>query len=219
MSGRSQSITKQALELYLQGFFPMAEEGEIDSGGVREIEWLQPRVRGLLPLDDRFHVPRSLQRTIRRRVFEVTSDEAFGRVIRECARPSPGRETTWLEPRIIRLFDALHAEGHAHSIEAWRVHHGVRTLVGGTYGLTLGRAWCGESMFSRPEVGGTDASKVCLVHLVHHLRDLGFTLFDAQLSNPHLLQFGLFEVPAADYLQKLSRCQQGTKPRWRAMLM
>jgi leucyl/phenylalanyl-tRNA--protein transferase len=207
-------MIEQALELYLQGFFPMAREGRIESARARAIEWIQPRTRGLLPLDERFHVPRSLARVLHRRVFEVTSDEAFGRVIRECAKSAPGRETTWLEPRIITLFDALHAAGHAHSVEAWRVHEGERTLVGGTYGLALGRAWCGESMFSRPELGGTDASKVCLVHLVRHLRRLGFVLFDAQLSNPHLLQFGLYELRAEHYIEQLAACQRGDAPKW-----
>ena len=191
----------------------MAVDGTL-ADGEREVEWLQPRMRGLLPLDDRFHVPASLARKIKRREFEVTTDEAFGEVIRACAAPGPKRETTWLEPRIIALFEAFHAMGAAHSVEAWCTFEGQRTLVGGTYGLQLGKAWCGESMFSRPSMGGTDASKVCLVHLVHHLRSRGFVIFDAQLSNPHLLQFGLFEMPAKRYIAELAACQRGKTPAW-----
>ncbi|HEX2836575.1 MAG TPA: leucyl/phenylalanyl-tRNA--protein transferase [Phycisphaerales bacterium] len=213
----------KALALYKQGWFPMFDDEQ------RVLEWVQPHERGLLPLDERFRVPRSLRQRVRSGKFVITCDRAFGSVIRECGTPAPGRERTWLSPEIIDLFEALHAAGHAHSVEAWVVESGggirgsafgIRddavvppqmpdhecrspdpswTLVGGLYGLALGGAFCGESMFSRPDLGGTDASKVCLVHLVAHLRARGFVLLDAQLHNEHLEQFGLYEVPMDAY--------------------
>jgi len=204
----------QTIELYRQGYFPMAREGVITTTRTRAIEWVQPRMRGLIPLDDRFHVPKSLARALRQTSLVFTTDQAFPQVIRECAQPAEGRETTWLEPRIIALFDALFGAGLAHSVEAWRVDGSSRVLVGGTYGLALGTAWCGESMFSRPALGGTNASKMCLVHLVRHLQTRGFSLFDAQLSNPHLLQFGLYEMPAENYLAQLRSAAAQPCPAW-----
>ncbi|GJQ30087.1 MAG: leucyl/phenylalanyl-tRNA--protein transferase [Phycisphaerae bacterium] len=205
------------LRMYREGWFPMRRE----SG--RGVEWVQPEHRAIIPLDDRFHVPRSLAQRLRSGRFVFTTDRAFGEVIRACAQPASGREDTWLDPSIIEAFDLLHKAGHAHSIEAWRVPPGVTTsrprsatglhtdhlpagavLVGGLYGLALGSVFCGESMFSRPALGGTDASKACLVALVHHLRARGFTLLDAQLANDHLAQFGQFEMPRESYLTHLA---------------
>lgn len=198
---RSTLLVDKALALYRQGWFPMFDDER------RVVEWVQPHERGLLPLDARFSVPRSLRQRVRSGRFVVTCDRAFGRVIRACGTPAPGRERTWLCEEIIELFEALHAAGHAHSIEAWvpagagagGAPAGGGTLVGGLYGLAVGAAFCGESMFSRPDLGGTDASKVCLVHLVEHLRARGFVLLDAQLHNDHLEQFGLFEVAMDAY--------------------
>jgi len=112
---------------------------------------------------------------------------------------APGREETWIDPTVVAIFEALHRAGLAHSVEAWVRGEGEERLVGGLYGLALGRVFCGESMFSRPAEGGTDASKVCLVKLVEHLRGRGFRVLDAQLSNPHLVQFGLYEVSGFRY--------------------
>lgn len=190
---RQSLLVDKALALYGQGWFPMFDDER------RVVEWVQPHERGLLPLDERFRVPRSLRQRVRSGKFIITCDQAFGRVIRECGTPAPGRERTWVCPEIIDLFETLHAAGHAHSVEAW-VND---TLVGGLYGLALGGAFCGESMFSRPDLGGTDASKVCLVHLVEHLRARGFVLLDAQLHNEHLEQFGLYEVPMNKYTKVL----------------
>ncbi|MBY0113454.1 MAG: leucyl/phenylalanyl-tRNA--protein transferase [Phycisphaerales bacterium] len=195
------------------------------------IEWVQPRHRALIPLDDRFRVARSLAQRVRSRRFLVTTDHAFANVISACASvPRPrdagddGTSSTWLCPGIIRAFLALHNKGHAHSIEAWLpVSQTPRpaaelllvrnlgpqstphVLVGGLYGVALGRVFCGESMFHRPDLGGTDASKVCLVHLVHHLRRRGFAILDSQIANDHVAQFGMEEVPAEEYLAQLAQ--------------
>jgi leucyl/phenylalanyl-tRNA--protein transferase len=172
--------------------------------GDREaVEWCRPRGRTLIPLDDRFTTPRSLRARVGSGRFEIRSDTAFGRVVRACAEPGPGREQTWLHPVIIHAFELLRRAGHAHSVEAWLPGTDGGVLVGGLYGLAIAGAFCGESMFSRPHLGGTDASKVCLVHLVHHLRRRGFALLDAQLRNPHLEQFGAFNVTSATYTRML----------------
>jgi leucyl/phenylalanyl-tRNA--protein transferase len=187
------SLVPAAINMYRKGWFPMFDERR------RVVEWVQPHERAVLPLDTTFHVHRTLRQRVRSGRFRVTCDRAFREVIRACARPAAGREQTWLCDEIIALFDALHDAGHAHSIEAWIGDE----LVGGLYGLAIGGAFCGESMFSRPEIGGTDASKVCLVHLVEHLRARGFTLLDAQLHSNHLEQFGLFVAPMSEYLELL----------------
>lgn len=217
MSSRRRSIVDEALALYKQGWFLMAKnEVEWQEAGAPErddedhdqhsvAEWVQPTIRGLIPLDDRFHVAASLARRVRSQRFEVTCDEAFSDVIRACATSAPGRETTWLNDDIIALFEMFHAEGHAHSVEAWRTTAGKRVLVGGLYGVSLGRVFAGEAMFSFPKLGGTDASKVCLVHLVNNLRNTGFVALDAQMANPHLQQFGLYTITAAEYQKLLSK--------------
>lgn len=176
-------------------------------------EWVQPTIRGLLPLDERFHVPSSLARRVRSGRFEVTCDRAFTEVIRACAQCAPGRETTWLNEDIIALFEMFHAEGHAHSVEAWRTESGRRMLVGGLYGVALGRVFAGEAMFSFPKFGGTDASKVCLVQLVRNLRAMGFIALDAQMANPHLQQFGLYTISAEEY-QRLLKEEARKRVAW-----
>lgn len=185
---------------YCLGAFPMAD------GRAGQIAWYSPDPRALLPLEvGRFHVPRSLARRVRSGRFEVTFDRAFGEVIRACAVPRSGEggeAETWINDDIIRVYTALHRLGLAHSVEAWAREdegEGQRTLAGGLYGVALGGAFFGESMFSRR----TDASKVCLVKLVEHLRGRGFALLDAQFSNLHLAQFNLYELPRAVYLRQL----------------
>ncbi len=180
------------LRCYASGIFPMAEPR------TDEISYYSPDPRAILPLDA-FHVPASLARVLRRRVFRLTSDTAFERVIRACAEPRPGRRETWLSERLIALYCELAARGFAHSVEAWREGE----LVGGLYGVSLGAAFFGESMFSRPEQGGRDASKVCLVALVGTLREGGFTLLDTQFTTSHLERFGCIEIPRAEYLVRL----------------
>jgi leucyl/phenylalanyl-tRNA--protein transferase len=158
------------------------------------VHWVAPTQRGVLPLAG-FRVPRRLRRTVRQAVFEIRIDTAFAAVIAACAEPRPGHPETWINPAIARVFCELHRLGRAHSIEAWRDGR----LVGGLYGLALGGAFFGESMFSLE----TDASKVALVHLVALLRLGGFVLLDVQFVTDHLRQFGALEIPAADYLQAL----------------
>jgi leucyl/phenylalanyl-tRNA--protein transferase len=178
------------IRAYAAGIFPMAESGDDP-----EIFWVDPERRGVLPLDA-FHLPRRLRRTLRAGPFEVRCDTAFEAVVRACAEPAPDRPKTWINERIIRLYTALHRQGFAHSVEAW--HAGE--LAGGLYGVALGGAYFGESMFSR----ATDASKVALAHLVARLRLGGFTLLDTQFVTEHLRQFGALEISRAEYHQRLN---------------
>ncbi len=178
------------LRAYRAGLFPMAETRR----GNR-LYWLDPERRGVLPLD-RFHAPRRLLRTVRSGPYTVTSDQDFPGVIAACASSAPGREDTWINPDIERLFGALHQLGHAHSVECWW----EGALVGGLYGVSLGGAFFGESMFSRAR----DASKVALVHLVARLRAGGYQLLDTQFTTSHLEQFGTEEVPRDEYKRLLS---------------
>ena len=162
------------LQAYAHGLFPMAEDRDDP-----ELFWVDPEQRGILPLDD-FHVPRRLARTVRTDRYRVTSDRCFGAVIEACAAQTRDRPRTWINAEIRRLYSALHQAGHVHSLETWDGHD----LVGGLYGVSLGGAFFGETMFSRAR----DASKVALVHLVARLRAGGFRLLDAQFTTEH--QFG-----------------------------
>ncbi len=180
------------LSAYLQGIFPMADP---DTG---EVNWFCPERRGVIPLDA-FHVPFNLKRAVRKGSFEVTSDQAFEEVIRLCATDRSSSNRSWISDALIEAYIQLHERGYAHSVEA-RLEG---RLVGGLYGVHIGGAFFGESMFSRPDYGGTNASKVCLVHLVEHMRRRGFTLLDTQFVNPHLEQFGCIEISHKDYLRRL----------------
>lgn len=180
------------LDAYAVGVFPMAESRD-DS----RIHWVEPRRRGILPLDDGFHVPRSLGKALRRARVEMRVDAAFEAVVRACAAPAPDRPQTWLNEPLIGLYVELHRAGHAHSVEIW----GAGELLGGLYGVRLGGAFFGESMFSR----ATDASKMALVELVGRLRAGGFALLDAQFLTDHLRRFGAVEISRADYLRRLRR--------------
>ncbi|MFC3071948.1 leucyl/phenylalanyl-tRNA--protein transferase [Shinella pollutisoli] len=195
MAGRRSRNTEITPELLLRaysiGLFPMA-----DSADDPELFWVEPDMRGIIPLDT-FHVPRSLAKTIRRKPFDIRFDTAFDTVIAACAEPAPGRPTTWINGKIRALYSTLHRMGHAHSVEAWAGDE----LVGGLYGVSLGAAFFGESMFSRR----TDASKICLVHLVERLKANGFRLLDTQFTTEHLKTFGAIDVPKADYEDMLAR--------------
>jgi leucyl/phenylalanyl-tRNA---protein transferase len=179
------------LRAYAAGLFPMAE-----SAADPDLFWVDPERRGILPLE-RFHLPRRLARTVRSDRFAVGCDEDFLGVIRACAEPTAERPKTWINEEIIRLYHALHRQGYAHSVEIR--HDGA--LVGGLYGVALGAAFFGESMFSRM----TDASKVALAHLVARLRSGGFELLDTQFLTAHLERFGAIEVSRAAYHRKLDR--------------
>jgi leucyl/phenylalanyl-tRNA--protein transferase len=173
------------LRAYRMGLFPMAE-----SRASRALHWLDPEIRGVLPLDG-FHLPRSLAKVLRSGRFTVTANAAFPATIAACAAARDNRPETWINPEIERLFIELHGLGFAHSVETWE--NGV--LVGGLYGAALGGAFFGESMFST----ATDASKVALVHLVARLRMSGFVLLDTQFITAHLTRFGAVEIPRGDY--------------------
>ena len=179
------------LRAYTVGVFPMA-----DSRRARDIFWVEPKKRGVLPLDG-FHLSRSLAKTLRSNRFRMTADADFGGVVRCCAEPTPHRPDTWINPEIERAYAALHARGHAHSIECWQGDE----LVGGLYGVAYGSAFFGESMFSRER----DASKVALVHLIARLVVGRFVLLDTQFLTEHLSQFGAVHIPRADYRRRLRK--------------
>lgn len=172
---------------YREGLFPMGmEDGSIG--------WFSPDPRGILPLDE-FHIPARLARVVRRNVFEIAIDRAFEDVMRACATRQD--DATWISDEIVECYTALNRLGLAHSVEAWREGR----LVGGLYGVHLGAAFFGESMFHRE----TDASKVALVALVDRLRRRNFQLLDTQWTNNHLDQFGGVEIPRAEYFARLKR--------------
>ncbi len=179
------------LRAYAVGIFPMAESRLDD-----EIHWIDPDYRGILPLDS-VHVPRRLRRLLRSGSFEIQCNTAFHQVIKGCASPGPGRRDTWINPTIERLYCDLHEMGFAHSVECWQ--EGL--LTGGLYGVSLGGAFFGESMFARRP----NASKLALVHLAARLRLGGFTLLDTQFETPHLRQFGVIEIPREDYQAQLAQ--------------
>ncbi len=179
------------LKAYASGVFPMAE-----SAADPEVFWVRPESRGVIPLDA-FHVPKSLGKLVRQRRFEVTIDRDFEAVIDACAEEREARKSTWINAAIREAYIELHRRGHCHSVEAWREGE----LAGGLYGVRLGRAFFGESMFSRE----TDASKVCLVHLVERLRDRGFLLLDTQFTTEHLKRFGAIDVPRGKYERLLEK--------------
>ena len=174
------------LRAYAMGIFPMAETRDDPA-----IHWVDPRRRGILPLDG-FRISRSLARRLRSGAFQVTTDRAFAEVVTACAE----RGETWISHRIQRLDQALHDQGHAHSLEIWQDDR----LVGGVYGVTLGAVFFGESMFSR----ATDGSKLALAHLVARLRAGGFRLFDTQFLTPHLASLGAVEIPRGAYHRLLA---------------
>jgi len=177
------------LDAYARGIFPMADDGEI--------RWFSPERRGLIPLDERFHISHGLKRALKRKPFEIRRDSAFREVMQACA----AREDTWIDGVILESYCHLHELGFAHSVECWD----GEGLQGGLYGVALGRVFFGESMFSRKP----DASKIALVALVDHLRAQNFSLLDTQWMTPHLRQFGGYEVPRAEYQALLRGCLWG----------
>ncbi|WP_018900151.1 leucyl/phenylalanyl-tRNA--protein transferase [Rhizobium sp. 2MFCol3.1] len=189
---KSPGITPEILlRAYSIGLFPMAESADDP-----EIFWVEPDLRGVLPLND-FHVSKSLAKTIRRKPFEIRFDHDFKAVIAACAEETSGRPSTWINQTIRSLYASLFRMGHAHTVEAWDGDQ----LVGGLYGVSLGAAFFGESMFSRR----TDASKICLVYLVERLKENGFVLLDTQFTTEHLKTFGAIDVPKDEYEHMLAK--------------
>jgi len=184
------------LRAYAVGLFPMAERRDDPT-----LFWIDPEKRGILPLDG-FHVSRRLRRTVRSGRYEVRCNTAFGDVVRACAAPGPNRKDTWINDEILSLYGDLHALGRAHCVETWLDGE----LVGGLYGVSLGAAFFGESMFSLAR----DASKVALVHLVARLLKGGYKLLDTQFVTDHLTQFGVVELPRAGYRELLSEALDDT---------
>lgn len=200
------------LNAYANGYFPMAMSHEEE-----ELHWFYPEKRGIIPLDA-FHVPQSLGKFIRKSPFHLTTNQAFPDVIRACGQVNDKRKETWINPVIIDLYCQLWERGYAHSVECWlkppsadgavlnhipcedqQVRSGDNTLVGGLYGVAIGGAFFGESMFSiKP-----NASRVALVHLVGLLKKGGYQLLDTQFVNEHLRQFGVIEIARKDYLARL----------------
>jgi leucyl/phenylalanyl-tRNA--protein transferase len=178
---------ERLLLAYRQGIFPWTGD---------PLTWWSPDPRGVFELD-RFHVPHSLRRVLRQAPFRVTRDAAFPQVIRECAAPAPGRMTTWISPQFIDAYCQLHRAGHAHSVECWHEDQ----LAGGIYGVSLGGLFAGESMFSR----ASNASKVALFHLVQHLRQQGFLLFDIQVLTQVTRSLGAIAIPREEYLRRLEQ--------------
>jgi leucyl/phenylalanyl-tRNA--protein transferase len=194
MAGRERSVEITAdvlLRAYAVGIFPMAESAD-DPG----LFWVEPERRGIIPLDT-FRIPKRLARTVRSDRFEIRCDTDFLAVIDGCAEPAPGRRKTWINARIRRLYHELFQIGRAHTVETWS----GGALVGGLYGVSIGGAFFGESMFSRE----TDASKVALVHLVARLRRGGYTLLDTQFVTDHLASFGALEVSRREYQRMLEK--------------
>lgn len=179
------------LRAYSAGLFPMA-----DSADDPELFWVEPEIRGIIPLND-FHISKSLAKAMRKKPFEIRFNTAFEAVMAGCAAEAPDRPSTWINATIRKLYTELHQIGHAHSVEAWD----GKELVGGLYGVSLGAAFFGESMFSRR----TNASKICLVHLVERLRASGFVLLDTQFTTQHLKTFGAIDVPKQQYAKMLDQ--------------
>ncbi|MFL0693732.1 MAG: leucyl/phenylalanyl-tRNA--protein transferase [Agrobacterium tumefaciens] len=198
---RDRSITPELLlRAYSIGMFPMSESADDP-----ELFWVEPDIRGIIPLDE-FHVSKSLQKAIRKAPFDIRFDTAFDQVVAKCAEAADDRPSTWINQTIRDLYSALHRLGHAHSVEAWEGDE----LVGGLYGVTLGSAYFGESMFSRR----TNASKICLVHLVERLRERRFTLLDTQFTTEHLKTFGAVDIPKAEYGVLLDKAMESETLRF-----
>jgi leucyl/phenylalanyl-tRNA--protein transferase len=172
---------------YRSGVFPWT---------VNPITWWSPDPRAIFEWDT-FHVPHSLARTLRRHGFQLTTDQAFRQVIESCAAPAPGRRETWISPEFIKAYTRMHQQGHAHSVECWL----GAALVGGIYGVAVGGFFAGESMFHRV----SNASKIVLCHLVQHLRERAFLLFDIQMLTPVTRQLGGIEIPRIEYLRRLAQ--------------
>ncbi len=220
---------RRHLEAYAAGYFPMADGAAVRPDAA-EIGWYRPPMRAVLPLDEGagLHVPRTVERELRRGTFEFATNAAFGEVVRACAEPRSVEDGVWINARMIRMYEALRDAGRAHSVEAWRTDpsSGERALVGGVFGLSIGGAFFAESMFhrrrarckdgSRDPLDGTNASSCALVVLARHLRSLGFALLDVQIANQHTRRFGVREVPTELFVRELRRAVM-IGERWREL--
>ena len=177
------------LKAYAFGVFPMAK-----SRHDQEVFWVQPKERGVIPLDN-FHIPRSMKKLLRRQEFDIRIDSAFESVIEGCAQSQPSREDTWINEQIVELFIDLFSAGLAHSVECWKDNE----LVGGLYGLSMGAVFFGESMFTKSD----NASKYALCHLVAIMKAGGYRLLDTQFTTDHLIQFGAIEMDHGNYMAEL----------------
>lgn len=205
----SQVQLEPVLAAYCRGIFPMADS----RGG--EINWYRPEMRGIIPLDG-FKLPSSDLKAIRRRKFEIRADYDFVGTMRACAAPRLSSNTnekedeSWISAEIINLYTLLHEQGFAHSVEAYL----DEVLVGGLYGIAIHAAFFGESMFIRPEQGGSNSSKICLAFLVAHLRAQGYQLLDTQFTTPHLERFGCIEITRRAYERKLAAALGQAQTCW-----
>jgi len=181
--------SKLLLQAYTRGVFPMAK-----SRDDHEVYWVQPKERGTIPLN-KFHIPRSMKKLLRRQVFDVRVNSAFYDVMMECAHVRLGRSDTWINEQIIEIFDDLHKAGLAHSVETWK----DGKLVGGLYGLSMGAVFFGESMFAK----ASNASKYALCHLVAIMKEGDYCLLDTQFTTDHLSRFGAVQISHKDYMAKL----------------
>ncbi len=202
MSNRTFILTPDVLmRAYAVGIFPMAESAES-----RDLRWFDPPIRAVIPLDSRFHVPTRLRRKIRHDGYQIKINTSFSRVMRECGQATQTRPVTWINKEIMELYALLHWQGHAHSIEVWDKSQ----LIGGLYGVAQGKAFFGESMFSRRN----GESQIALVHLVALLRALDFTLLDTQFQTEHLARFGTYEITRANYHLMLEMAIHEKPPRF-----
>ncbi len=184
------------LKAYAKGIFPMSDSRSSDN-----IKWFSPNKRGIIPLDS-FHIPRRLKKTIRNNPYKILVDTSFEKVIKECAKKNPGRTETWINDTIIEMYIDLFNDGYAHSVECWENNE----LVGGLYGISLGAAFFGESMFSVKR----DASKIALVYLIARMQYGGFNLLDTQFITNHLEGFGASEIDRAEYIKRLEFAINGS---------
>lgn len=219
-------IVSAILDAYRRGYFPMADGPPPWNPFAKpQIHWFSPDPRGVLPMtpEEGLHIPSRLASRLRNHDFDIRIDSAFEDVMRGCALPriptddAPDNDRTWIDATLINWFGMLHRHGHAHSIEAWRIDPDTceERLVGGLYGVSIGTAFFGESMFHIPQprledgarhpFDGTDASKICLVLIVRALAAAGYTLFDTQMVTSHVSRFGGREIPRRDYLLRLKR--------------
>jgi leucyl/phenylalanyl-tRNA--protein transferase len=195
---RSRDLDPETLlKAYAYGIFPMAQDRHDST-----LYWMDPDPRGILPLGT-IHIPKRLARTVRSDLYQVRIDTAFTQVMEACAAPTPERRSTWINDRILALYTQLFEQGHAHSVETWEDD----VMVGGLYGVAVGAAFFGESMFSRKR----DASKVALIHLVGRLIAGGYQLLDTQYTTNHLTQFGVVEIPRKEYRRMLRRAVAVTR--------